>query len=79
MNFLLALFGCPHQNLSRVFTFRKRDTYQVCLDCGREFEYSLEAMQIIEERPVRVLAPDPVAQARALVVGKRSGSVVETL
>ena len=34
-----SLFGCHHQRLSRVFTIRRR-TYQVCVECGREFEYS---------------------------------------
>lgn len=36
------LFGCRHQ-LSRVFTIRRR-TYQVCVDCGKEFGYSWELM-----------------------------------
>jgi hypothetical protein len=36
-------FGCRHQQLSRVFTIRRR-TYQVCVECGREFEYSWEWM-----------------------------------
>lgn len=31
-------FGCHHQR-SGVFTIKKR-TYQVCLKCGQEFEYS---------------------------------------
>jgi len=39
-----SLFGCHHQQLSRVFTIRRR-TYQVCIECGREFEYSWEFMQ----------------------------------
>ena len=38
-----SLFGCHHQHLSRVFTIRRR-TYQVCVECGREFEYSWEMM-----------------------------------
>lgn len=32
-------FGCQHAHLSRVFTIKKR-TYQICLECGQEFEYS---------------------------------------
>jgi hypothetical protein len=38
--------GCHHQRLSRVFTIRSR-TYQVCIECGREFEYSWERMHSI--------------------------------
>ena len=33
----------PSPPLSRVFTIKKR-TYQVCLECGREFEYSWASM-----------------------------------
>ena len=39
------LFGCHHSNLSRVFTIRRR-TYRVCCDCGAEFDYSIETMEI---------------------------------
>jgi hypothetical protein len=38
-----SLFGCHHQQHSRVVTIRRR-TYQVCVECGREFEYSWEGM-----------------------------------
>jgi len=41
-----SVFGCHHQKISRVFTIRKH-TYQVCLDCGREFPYSWELMRSI--------------------------------
>lgn len=37
------LFGCHHYNISRVFTIQGR-TYQVCWDCGAEFDYSWERM-----------------------------------
>ena len=47
MNALLWIFqfafGCRHQQLGRVFTIRRR-TYRVCVECGREFEYSWELM-----------------------------------
>ena len=36
-------FGCHHIQLSRPFTIKKR-TYQVCFECGREFEYSWALM-----------------------------------
>ena len=35
-----------HSQLSRVFTIRKR-TYQVCVECGREFEYSWTRMHCL--------------------------------
>jgi len=39
-------FGCRHRQRSRVFTIKKR-TYQVCCDCGGEFEYSWKLMHSI--------------------------------
>jgi hypothetical protein len=41
-----TLFGCRHNNVSRLFTIRRR-TYQVCWDCGTEFDYSWERMHRI--------------------------------
>lgn len=38
-----VLFDCHHWNLSRVFTIKHR-SYQVCCDCGAEFDYSFETM-----------------------------------
>jgi hypothetical protein len=37
-------FGCHHRQLSRVFTLERR-TYQVCLHCGQQVEYSWDLMQ----------------------------------
>jgi hypothetical protein len=37
-------FGCHHRQLSRVFTIEER-TYQVCIECGKEFEYSWALMR----------------------------------
>ena len=33
------IFGCHHGHLSRVFTIGRK-TYQVCLGCGAELQYS---------------------------------------
>jgi hypothetical protein len=40
-------FGCHHSQLSRVFTLKKR-TYQVCVECGRQFEYSWALMHSLQ-------------------------------
>lgn len=45
------LFGCPHKRLSRPVTPRgqkgaERETYVVCLDCGKRLAYDLETMQV---------------------------------
>jgi hypothetical protein len=39
-------FGCHHRQRSGVFTIKKR-TYQVCLMCGQEFDYSWALMHSI--------------------------------
>ena len=52
--------------LSRVFTVRTPywRSYVVCLDCGKEFEYSLERMEIVREIQRRPQVGDSVAIAR---------------
>jgi len=44
-----SLFGCHHQQLSRVFTIRRR-TYQVGIECGQEFEFSWKLMHCVRPR-----------------------------
>ncbi|MBI4464422.1 MAG: hypothetical protein HY647_06930 [Acidobacteria bacterium] len=53
------LFGCAHNKTSLPITLRKkpgatarppdqpRETYIVCLECGREFPYSWEQMKVV--------------------------------
>jgi DNA-directed RNA polymerase subunit RPC12/RpoP len=45
------LFGCRHRRLSRPVTPTKqsgdaRQTYVVCLDCGKRLAYDLTAMRV---------------------------------
>ena len=45
------LFGCSHKRLSRPVTPARhspgpRDTYVVCLDCGKKLAYDLETMTL---------------------------------
>jgi hypothetical protein len=46
VSILRYAFGCHHRRRSGVFTIKKR-TYQVCLKCGREFEYSWALMHSV--------------------------------
>lgn len=41
-----SILGCWHHKTSRPFTIAKR-TYEVCLDCGKQFSYSLRTMSIV--------------------------------
>ena len=44
---LEILFGCAHRTTTFPLTpKRKRDTYVVSLDCGKEFSYDWNAMRI---------------------------------
>ncbi len=49
--FLDFLFGCHHNNLSRIFTLDGH-TYRVCCDCGARYEYSLTTMSIERRLPM---------------------------
>jgi hypothetical protein len=60
MKILLAIFnflyeivlGCSHQHLTRPFTLQKQ-TYMVCLDCGKQIYYSAATMRPLSIREVR--------------------------
>ena len=60
-NILNALFGCRHKQLTRPMTAVHKpgtqpgETYVVCLDCGRRFQY--------DDAALRVGAPMPVPPA----------------
>jgi hypothetical protein len=52
------LFGCWHLNVSRPFTI-SGSTYEVCLNCGRKFEYDfaeLGGVVTVRERAARISA-----------------------
>lgn len=50
------VFGCHHKKLSRVFTIKQR-TYQVCFECGQEFEYSWRRMLSMRSGDVDIASP----------------------
>jgi hypothetical protein len=67
MKILEILFGCKHPRLSFPMSARRgeyhtpaaRETgaYVVCLDCGREFAYDWQQMQIVSEKMLRSHTP----------------------
>jgi len=66
------IFGCHHKALSRVFTIGRK-TYQVCCDCGAEFEYSLKTMS-----HRRTPAPGPLCRTAAAPRPNAYGSYTRT-
>lgn len=59
--FYEMFFGCSHGHLTRPFTLQAH-SYKVCLDCGRQFPYSLDKMRLlypweIVNQPTEELVP----------------------
>ena len=52
--FVTSLFGCAHSRCTFPITLiesgRHSNTYVVCLDCGREFDYDWERMKVASAR-----------------------------
>jgi hypothetical protein len=60
-------FGCSHKRTSFPITLRTtaqrsgpaRETYIVCLECGREFPYSWEEMKVVRTRKYAAVGTAP--------------------
>ena len=50
--FYEIFFGCRHERLTRPFTLQK-NTYKVCLECGKHVLYSAERMEPLTAREIR--------------------------
>ncbi|MGA7887334.1 MAG: hypothetical protein WCA44_16460 [Acidobacteriaceae bacterium] len=50
--FTEILFGCSHSKLTRPFTLNE-ETYEVCLDCGKQIYYSAQEMRPLTPWEVR--------------------------
>jgi hypothetical protein len=71
-----TVFWCHHGEMTRVFTIKER-TYQVCLDCGQEFEYSWSRMHsmgpsVIPYIPLGIVLPVKAPVLLALAPGPQS-------
>lgn len=62
--FCEIFFGCSHGHLTRPFTLRAH-SYKVCLDCGKQFPYSLEKMRLLHSWEIAKL--QPVAEVTELI------------
>ena len=66
--FYEMFFGCSHGHLTRPFTLQAH-SYKVCLDCGRQFPYSLEKMRMLHPWEIVVkpqLEPVPISMESGL-------------
>jgi hypothetical protein len=62
------LFGCWHLHASRPFTISGR-TYEVCLDCGREFPYArIDFSHRAAACNSETSSPDAVRQQSAVAI-----------
>lgn len=59
--FYEIVFGCSHGNLTRPFTLRSH-SYKVCLDCGKQFPYSLEKMRLLHAWEIAKASQPQVTQ-----------------
>lgn len=50
--FAEILFGCSHSKLSRPITLND-ETYEVCLECGKQIYYSAQEMRPLNSWEVR--------------------------
>jgi hypothetical protein len=58
-------FGCRHDHLTRPFTL-ERQTYKVCLDCGKQVFYSADTMRPLSAREVRRLKAADAGEVKVI-------------
>lgn len=63
--FAEILFGCSHSKLTRPFTLDER-TYKVCLDCGRQVDYSAQEMRPLSGWEVRRIRAAQAGEIRVM-------------
>lgn len=70
-----TLFGCGHDRLTRPFTLKKQ-TYMVCLDCGRHVYYSAERMEPLSSGEIRRMRKIRVSENKVLPATVRGPQLV---
>jgi len=69
--FYEILLGCHHDRLTRPFTIEQQ-TYEVCLDCGKQIYYSADAMRPLSGREIRRLRTAQAGTLKVVSLGRRS-------
>jgi hypothetical protein len=63
--FAEILLGCSHSRLTRPFTIDD-ETYEVCLDCGRQIYYSAQEMRPLTAWEVRRMKAAHAGEVRVV-------------
>ena len=63
--FYEIILGCSHEHLTRPFTLQK-ETYKVCLDCGKQIYYSAAAMRPLNAREVHRIHTTQAGELRVM-------------
>jgi hypothetical protein len=61
------LFGCSHSRLTRPFTING-ETYEVCLDCGRQIYYSAQEMRRLTIGEVRRMKAAHAGEVKVMLM-----------
>lgn len=82
--FTEILFGCSHSKLSRPFTLND-ETYEVCLDCGKQIYYSAQEMRPLTPWEIRRMkaahagevkvVPMPPSRPQLVPVGEQKSNI----
>lgn len=73
--FAEILFGCSHSRLTRPFTLEK-ETYKVCLDCGKQIYYSAQDMRPLSPWEVRRMKAARAGELKMMPVPSSLPSLV---
>jgi hypothetical protein len=63
--FYEMILGCSHTHLTRPFTLQK-ETYMVCLDCGKQIYYSPVTMRQLSPLEVRRMHATHTGEVRIM-------------
>ncbi|MBX6358560.1 hypothetical protein [Pseudacidobacterium ailaaui] len=75
IDFFYEIFlGCHHSHLTRPFTIQ-RETYKVCLDCGKRIYYSPQTMRPLSAREVRRIEASQAGELKVVPSAKVSPSL----
>lgn len=73
--FYELILGCSHHRLTRPFTLEK-ETYMVCLDCGKQLYYSPTLMRPLTPHELRRLRAVQASEVRMIPSGEETGTLI---